>query len=227
MGLGGNRAVKIESADEIPDLPSSESERRITAELLETVGRHSHVSQRKIAAELGVALGLVNLYIKRCVKKGLIKVEQVPSRRYAYYLTTKGFAEKSRLTAEYLSWSLTFFRRARLDCSAVLLEAHRRGWRAVGIVGGGDLAEIAILCASEVGVRIAAIVEPGHAEATILGVPVVANSGEVATVTDGWIVTTVTSAQAVYDGLIETYGAGRVLAPTLLSLDLGHGEVRS
>ncbi|MFX5956864.1 hypothetical protein ABTF01_20940, partial [Acinetobacter baumannii] len=83
-----------------------------------------------------VALGLVNTYIKRCVKKGLIKVQQVPSRRYAYFLTPQGFAEKSRLTAEYLAWSLTFFRRARGECALIMAEAKRRGWEEIGLVGG-------------------------------------------------------------------------------------------
>ncbi|MGL4729464.1 MAG: winged helix-turn-helix transcriptional regulator, partial [Bosea sp. (in: a-proteobacteria)] len=87
------------------DIAGSEDERRHIAGLLASVEREAHVSQRKLASELGVALGLVNTYIKRCVKKGLIKVQEVPSRRYAYYLTPHGFAEKSRLTAEYLSWS--------------------------------------------------------------------------------------------------------------------------
>ena len=63
----------------------------------------------------------VNAYLKRCVKKGLVKVSGAPARRYAYYLTPQGFAEKSRLTVEYLSSSFSFFRQAREDCSAVLL----------------------------------------------------------------------------------------------------------
>ena len=66
-----------------------------------------------MAGDLGIALGLANAYLKRCVKKGLIKVSQVPANRYAYYLTPKGFAEKSRLTAEYLSVSFNLFRDTR------------------------------------------------------------------------------------------------------------------
>ena len=64
--------------------------------LLEFVERNGAQSQRHIAAELGIALGLVNAYLKRCVKKGLIKVSSAPARQYAYYLTPQGFAEKSR-----------------------------------------------------------------------------------------------------------------------------------
>ena len=76
---------------------------RIVLGLLQSVERDGAQSQRKLASDLGIALGLVNAYLKRCVKKGLLKIGQAPARRYAYYLTPHGFAEKSRLTVEYLS----------------------------------------------------------------------------------------------------------------------------
>src|SRR6201984_2445515 len=108
---------------------SEESENaRIVLGLLESVERDGAQSQRKLASDLGIALGLVNAYLKRCVKKGLLKIGQAPARRYAYYLTPHGFAEKSRLTVEYLSFSFGFFRQAKADCSAALQAAAARGF---------------------------------------------------------------------------------------------------
>ena len=100
---------------------------RIMLGLLEAVEHDRAQSQRHLASELGIALGLVNAYLKRCVKKGLVKIGEAPARRYAYYLTPKGFAEKSRLTVEYLSYSFSFFRQAKTDCSALLQTAKARG----------------------------------------------------------------------------------------------------
>src|SRR6185295_9829969 len=100
---------------------------RILLGLLESVERDGGQSQRRIASELGIALGLVNAYLKRCVKKGLVKVSEAPARRYAYYLTPQGFAEKSRLTVEYLSYSFGFFRKAKADCSELFRSAKVRG----------------------------------------------------------------------------------------------------
>jgi DNA-binding MarR family transcriptional regulator len=57
--------------------------------LLEAVAVDGGRTQRRLAAELGIAVGLVNAYLKRCVKKGLVKVSEAPARRYAYYLTPK------------------------------------------------------------------------------------------------------------------------------------------
>src|SRR6201993_3122886 len=133
---------------------------RIVLGLLNSVESDGARSQRRIAAELGIALGLVNAYLKRCVKKGLVKVHDAPARRYAYYLTPQGFAEKSRLTVQYLSDSFSFFRLAKSDCARVLDQAKGRGFSRVVLAGQSDLAEVAILCAVEAGVAIVALVDP-------------------------------------------------------------------
>src|SRR5271169_6672883 len=133
--------------------------KRIVRDLLQSVERDGAQSQRKLASDLGIALGLVNAYLKRCVNKGLLKIGQAPARRYAYYLTPHGFAEKSRLTVEYLSSSFSFFRHAREDCSSVLKAAHARGWNRIALIGVSELAEIATICALEQGIAIVAVID--------------------------------------------------------------------
>src|ERR1700758_5366307 len=110
--MGMDRAVSSEGGED----------ERIVLNLLNSVDDGAQ-SQRRIAEDLGIALGLVNAYLKRCVKKGLVKVSEAPARRYAYYLTPQGFAEKSRLTVQYLSNSFSFFRLAKSDCARVLDQA--------------------------------------------------------------------------------------------------------
>src|SRR3974390_125777 len=139
---------------------------RIVLGLLSSVEADGDRSQRRIAAELGIALGLVNAYLKRCIKKGLVKVHDAPARRYAYYLTPQGFAEKSRLTVQYLSDSFSFFRKAKSDCTNVFELAKARGFFRLVLAGQSDLAEIAILCAVEAGGTIIALVDPRNANAT-------------------------------------------------------------
>src|SRR5262249_14347431 len=100
---------------------------RVMLGLLESVERDGGQTQRRLASGLGIALGLVNAYLKRCIKKGLVKVGQAPARRYAYYLTPQGFAEKSRLTAEYPSHSFSFFLPARTDSAQLFVAAPAAG----------------------------------------------------------------------------------------------------
>ena len=124
----------------------SDGEVSITLGLLEALDQNSQVSQRGLSLELGIALGLTNSYLRRCVRRGWVKVKSVPANRYAYYLTPKGFAEKSRLTASYLSRSLGFYREARNECDALLSNCSDMGWSRIGLYGAGELAEIALLC---------------------------------------------------------------------------------
>ena len=109
-------------------------ETRIMLNLLSSLERGGEQSQRRLASDLGVALGLVNAYLKRCIKKGLVKVGSAPARRYAYYLTPHGFAEKSRLTIEYLSYSFSLFRDAKNDYAIVMDGARANGFSRLAAV---------------------------------------------------------------------------------------------
>jgi DNA-binding MarR family transcriptional regulator len=191
---------------------------RIVLGLLESVERDGGQSQRKLASDLGIALGLVNAYLKRCVKKGLVKIGQTPPRRYAYYLTPHGFSEKSRLTVEYLSTSFSFFRRAREDCSTVLRAAHARGWTRVVLAGVSDLAEIAIICALEQGIAIVAVVDPKSASGRYIGTPVVKSIAAVPGGFDALVVTDLQATRESVQAVAAELDAGRVLVPALLGI---------
>jgi DNA-binding MarR family transcriptional regulator len=175
--------------------------------VLDAVERDQHVTQRLVASELGIALGLANAYLKRCVRKGLVKVSQVPRRRYAYYLTPQGFAEKSRLTADYLAHSLAFFRNARSQLAAIFAEADGRGQRRLALVGEGDLAQIALLVARESVIEIAGIAKG----ITVGGEPLFNG-------VDAVVITDLVEPRAAYDAAIERFDAARVHTPALLRL---------
>ena len=70
-------------------------EDQLTLNILDAIENQSDLSQRRLAGDLGIALGLANSYLKRCIRKGLVKVSAIPSNRYLYYLTPKGFSEKT------------------------------------------------------------------------------------------------------------------------------------
>jgi DNA-binding MarR family transcriptional regulator len=191
---------------------------RVMLSLLASVERDGGQSQRRLASDLGIALGLVNAYLKRCVKKGLVKVRQAPARRYAYYLTPQGFAEKSRLTVEYLSDSFSFFRQARTDCAEVFATARARGFGRVVVAGKSDLAEIARICALDAGVEIVAIVDPQAAAATFVGLPVLPDLNGPEPF-DAIVVADLRAARATFEDAIARVGADRVLVPKLLGLN--------
>jgi DNA-binding MarR family transcriptional regulator len=183
--------------------------------VLDAVERDRVQSQRHLAAELGIALGLANAYLRRCVKKGLVKVRQAPARRYAYYLTPRGFAEKSRLTVEYLSYSFGFFRQAKTDCSDLFRLAKSRGISNVLLIGHSDLAEIAALCAMEQGIDIVGLVD-SDADGAFIGSPVFKTIESVEAAFDAVLITDVKNARASSEAAIARFGMDRVLVPDLL-----------
>lgn len=195
-------------------------EARIMLGLLDSVERNGGQSQRHLASELGIALGLVNAYLKRCMKKGLVKASQAPARRYVYYLTPQGFAEKSRLTVEYLSYSFGFFRQAKADCTAMFEAARANGQMRLVLAGKSDLAEIATICALESGVSIVAIVDPAADGERFLGVPLASSFDQLNEDFDAVAVTDLASARRTCEQAIERFGQERVLVPELLRVRL-------
>ena len=193
-------------------------EARIVLGLLEYVGRGGEQSQRRLASELGVALGLANAYLRRCVKKGLVKVRQAPARRYAYYLTPRGFAEKSRLTLEFMSDSFVLFRRAKADCMVALESARERGYTRIALIGASDLAEIAAICALDGGFAITAVVDANVAAERFAGAPVVRDTDSLRPLPDAVLVTDMQAAAVTVRMAEAKFGPERVLAPSLLGV---------
>jgi DNA-binding MarR family transcriptional regulator len=187
-------------------LSSAEDEARITLGLLDAVEANS-----------AVTLGLANAYLKRCVRKGLIKVQHAPANRYAYYLTPKGFAEKSRLTAEYLTVSFNFFRGARAQCTALLDECETQGWRRIALAGASELSEIAALCAQDHAVEIAGVVDDRIDDASFAGMPTARHLEDLGAVS-AVMVCDMRTPQAVFDALVESLPRERVLTPPLLRI---------
>jgi hypothetical protein len=196
---------------------SKDGNERVLLGVLEAIERDHSVTQRGISSGLGIALGLTNLYLRRCVRKGLVKVSQVPRGRVAYYLTPLGFTEKSRLTARYLAYSFSLFRQARIECAELFAAAEKLGWRRVAIWGSGDLAEIAVLCSIESPVKIVAMIDPSKRSRTVAGI---ACSAALDLDVDGIMVADIEDVQGAFDAATAAVGAERVLAPPLLRVRL-------
>ncbi len=205
------------SSDSTSPTQTSDAETRITLELLNAVHENAQVSQRSLAGELGIALGLTNAYLKRCVRKGLVKVAHAPANRYAYYLTPKGFAEKSRLTASYLKRSFNFYREARSQCDAALALCAAQSWRNIALAGAGELAEIALLCSLQHDVEIVGLVDAGGTENSFMHIPLARDFAGLPDI-DAVLLTDSAHPQRTFDGLAQSIAPERVLTPPLLGV---------
>lgn len=198
-------------------------EDELTLGILENIEGRQDISQRDLARRLGIALGLTNAYLKRCARKGFLKIQQAPANRYLYYLTPKGFAEKSRLTARYFSHSIVFFRRAGHDCRALLLGSKQDGRDRVLLFGVSELAEIAYLRAKELDMEVVGVVDESSRLETFFGRPLFRQIPAVDAY-DVCLLTDLTRPHLAYERLVSEIGFEKVLVPRILGIGL---EVRA
>lgn len=175
------------------------------------------VTQMTLSQRVSVSIGLINALLRRAMRKGYVKAKAAPYKRYAYYLTPKGFSEKSRLVATYLENSLDFFRTARQEYVELFLRARALGMRRVALVGGGELAEIALLAAREAEIAVDMVLDPASNRDRLHGVPLVRAPGEL----DGVHAVVITDArkpQRSFDRMVEHFPEAQILAPPLLRI---------
>lgn len=151
----------------------SRGEEYIVRRILTAIDNDAEISQRALSNEIGVAVGTVNWHIRRCVKRGLVKLKDAPVKRYLYYLTPQGFDEKARLTADFVRSSFLLFREGKRQCLAFFEGCDARGVKAVGLGGDGEMAEIAIMASRECGPVKLRVIEGRSDRDTCDGVPVV------------------------------------------------------
>lgn len=208
-------------ADSVSDDRHSDTD--TTLRILDVVARDGKQSQRAMAGETGVALGLANAYLRRCARKGWIKIREAPARRYLYYITPQGFAEKARLTAEYLSSSFDMFRAARSQCDDIILACERLGIRTIALIGASDLAEVAALSALGSEIEVVAVIDPKSNRPKLAGLPVLRSLDEIAMV-DAVIVTDITQPQDIFDALAKTWPDERLFTPPMLRITRDGGK---
>ena len=113
--------------------------------LMGEIERNGSHSQRELSSRLNLSLGLVNAFLKRLVNKGYFKVKTMPRNRVKYFLTPKGLTRKSKLTVDYLRYSVNFYQEIKELLLNKFKEMERNQISSVLFVGAGEVAELAYL----------------------------------------------------------------------------------
>lgn len=201
-------------------------------EILTALGEGAPVTQRALAQQLGVALGLANLCLKRLASKGLIKVMEFPAKpsarkRLRYVLTPKGVAEKTRLSYEYMAYSLRLFRRTRGNLRETMARLHADGMKRFALCGVGEPAELAYLTLREFGLEPVGIFDRA-AGGQFLGFPVRPLSELAGEEIDGVIVATFDLPEQRVAELGQIgVPAGKCLTLRRLAEPMAHAEERT
>jgi len=130
-----------------------------TLKILEEIDKGYVPSQRDLANELNISLGLVNSFIKRLANKGYFKIVNIQKNRVKYLLTPHGVAEKTRLTYEYVTLSYQFYTNARQKLRDLFHRLETYGVSLLIFYGASDLAEIAFITLQGTPLRMVAVVD--------------------------------------------------------------------
>jgi DNA-binding MarR family transcriptional regulator len=121
------------------------SERMRALQFLEEIEQNPKVSQRELSHKFGIALGVTNACIKNMTRRGLIVLRGIPPRRIAYYITPKGFTEKTNLALKLLYNNIRHYADIKKQFSKKLLEMQNNGVKRVAFFGVSDEMEIAYI----------------------------------------------------------------------------------
>jgi DNA-binding MarR family transcriptional regulator len=172
-------------------------------QLLDEISKGEPVSQRDLSKKLNIALGLVNSYMKNLVAKGYITIKSIPAKRYTYYLTPKGFTEKTRLTYQLLQDYTNLYRNARRDFQKLFGELYSQGTRRVIFAGTDEVTEIAYLSLQEVDILLAGVVDDEKAGNHFFKHNILSVKDIDAVEFDRVVITTFVKRNTVYERLLE------------------------
>jgi EPS-associated MarR family transcriptional regulator len=87
--------------------------------VLRILQENPEISQRELAAAVGVSVGGMHYVLNALIEKGLVKLGNFTAaqdkRRYAYILTRKGLAEKAAITRRFLARKIQEYEALRAE----------------------------------------------------------------------------------------------------------------
>lgn len=141
--------------------PEHEYDRQI----LQAIATGERVTQRALSGELGVALGLTNLLIRRLVAKGYVRMAKIGTRHVRYLATPAGMEALARATRMSMANTVHLYTqtrehiRASLTVIADSCEPDAAGQKRVVFYGAGDVAEIAYVSLQRTDLTLVGVVD--------------------------------------------------------------------
>jgi DNA-binding MarR family transcriptional regulator len=121
------------------------------------------ISQRKIANSLGISLGLVNLFLKKLVNKGLLKINKTKNKKILQYiLTPQGFNERLNNNLYFLKKNIKYYSSAKQIILNKLSKLYKSDVRDIFIFGIDDWSEIIYLAAQNFDFNLCGFIAPDN-----------------------------------------------------------------
>ena len=123
-------------------------------ELLNEIAQDSLVTQANLAKRLGIAVGSVNWYIKRLVKRGYVKVSHLDRTRLQYDLTPEGMSVFTERALQYARDSLKVYKSFRLQAQGIVAKLQSQGITRAYLYGNDEMMDILRLTCIEANIAL-------------------------------------------------------------------------
>lgn len=141
-----------------------------TLKLMDSLERNPKQTQRDLAKDLDISLGLVNAFTRRLIQKGFFKLKTIPNNRIKYILTPEGMCEKTKLTYQYILYSIDFYKETRAMIKSIYDQLSVQGKKRVFFIGANELTEIALISLKESNLELASIIDEELVGTQIMGI---------------------------------------------------------
>jgi predicted transcriptional regulator len=111
-------------------------------DLLSEIAQDSMVTQANLSKRLGIAVGSVNWYIKRLIKRGYVKVSHLDRTRLKYDLTAEGMSVFSERAMQYARDSLKIYTSFRQKAKKVISQLRSQNISRVYLEGNDEIMDI-------------------------------------------------------------------------------------
>jgi DNA-binding MarR family transcriptional regulator len=110
--------------------------------ILDLIEKNANITQREISNTIGVVVSMINLYLDRYEKLGLIKRKKHSTKTVDYFVTKKGMERRKLLNIWYLKSSNEIYLSAKENIINFLSKIIEKGFRRILLYGAGEVAEI-------------------------------------------------------------------------------------
>ena len=110
-------------------------------EILTNINQSSSapLSQRDLASQSGMSLGMTNAVLKRLVQKGWLMMRKVNNRNIRYVVTPSGMEEITRRSYRYFKRTLKNVADYKEKIEQLLLQIQADGYDGLVLVGSSDI----------------------------------------------------------------------------------------
>jgi DNA-binding MarR family transcriptional regulator len=121
------------------DFNFNDSELSVLSVISEAETGGSCLTQRELAGQAGISLGMANMLLRRLAERGWVKLTRLSTKTVRYALTREGMNELAKRTAGYFNRAARSADLYRDRLESFVLAAKRAGAETIVLYGSSDV----------------------------------------------------------------------------------------